>query len=57
MAIPGEVLVNELNTIPSFTDISMYSKVIAASGISYSTLIDKLIAHGIERFHAEDQLQ
>ncbi|WP_171180785.1 D-alanine--D-alanine ligase family protein [Ruegeria sp. HKCCD8929] len=53
----GEILVNELNTIPGFTDISMYSKVMEASGISYSTLIDKLIAHGIERFHAEDHLQ
>lgn len=43
------ILVNELNTIPGFTDISMYSKVMAASGISYSEIIDRLVAHGLAR--------
>jgi D-alanine-D-alanine ligase len=43
------VLVNELNTIPGFTDISMYSKVTAASGISYAEVIDRLVAHGLAR--------
>ena len=43
------ILVNELNTIPGFTDISMYSKVMAASGIGYSELIDRLVAHGLAR--------
>jgi len=43
------VLVNELNTIPGFTDISMYSKVMAASGVSYSEVIDRLVAHGLAR--------
>ena len=43
------ILVNELNTIPGFTDISMYSKVMAASGISYSEIIDRLVSHGLAR--------
>lgn len=43
------VLVNELNTIPGFTDISMYSKAMAASGVGYSEIIDRLVAHGLAR--------
>ncbi|WP_394893378.1 D-alanine--D-alanine ligase family protein [Mesorhizobium sp. AaZ16] len=42
-------LVNELNTIPGFTDISMYSKAMAASGVGYSEIIDRLVAHGLAR--------
>ncbi|WP_460078166.1 D-alanine--D-alanine ligase family protein [Roseibium sp. LAB1] len=42
-------LLNELNTIPGFTNISMYSKAMAASGVSYPDIIDRLIAHGIAR--------
>jgi len=42
-------LINELNTIPGFTDISMYSKAMAASGVSYPELIDRLIEHGLAR--------
>jgi D-alanine-D-alanine ligase len=42
-------LVNELNTIPGFTDISMYSKAMAASGLSYVRLIDRLVEHGLAR--------
>ncbi|WP_274630471.1 D-alanine--D-alanine ligase family protein [Arvimicrobium flavum] len=42
-------LVNELNTIPGFTDISMYSKAMAASGVSYAEVIDRLVAHGLGR--------
>jgi len=43
------VLINELNTIPGFTNISMYSKAMAASGVSYSEIIDRLVAHGLAR--------
>ncbi|WP_353645344.1 D-alanine--D-alanine ligase family protein [Mesorhizobium sp. WSM2239] len=43
------ILINELNTIPGFTDISMYSKAMAASGVSYSEIIDRLVAHGLAR--------
>lgn len=43
------ILVNELNTIPGFTDISMYSKAMAASGVSYPEIIDRLVAHALAR--------
>ena len=45
----NRILVNELNTIPGFTNISMYPKAMEASGIGYSDLIDKLIEHGLAR--------
>jgi len=44
-----QFLVNELNTIPGFTDISMYAKAMAASGVSYPEVIDRLVAHGLAR--------
>jgi len=50
----GTLYVNELNTIPGFTTISMYSKMWEASGVSYPTLLDRLIVLAIER-HAEKQ--
>ena len=43
------LFVNEINTIPGFTPISMYPKLWEASGISYSELIDRLIALALER--------
>ena len=52
----GEVLVNEINTIPGFTTISMYPRLWEASGLSYSALLDRLIELAIERFKAEKQL-
>jgi D-alanine-D-alanine ligase len=45
----GEVLVNELNTIPGFTTTSVYAKLFAASGIPYAELLDRLIALALER--------
>jgi D-alanine-D-alanine ligase len=45
----GEVYVNELNTLPGFTPISMYPKLWEASGISYTQLIDRLIELALER--------
>jgi len=42
-------LVNEVNTIPGFTDISMYSKAMAASGVGYAEVIDRLVEHGLAR--------
>lgn len=44
-----QFLVNEINTIPGFTDISMYSKAMAASGVSYAEIIDRLVDHGLAR--------
>lgn len=50
-----EFLVNEINTIPGFTNISMYPKMWEATGLGYSALIDELIRLAIER-HQRDQL-
>jgi D-alanine-D-alanine ligase len=50
----GRLYVNEINTIPGFTTISMYAKMWAASGVSYPELLDRLIALARER-HAEKQ--
>lgn len=49
----GKVYVNELNTIPGFTKISMYPKLWEASGVSYLELMDRLIQLAIKR-HAQD---
>jgi len=46
---PGKIYLNEINTMPGFTSISMYPKLWAASGLEYSDLIDRLIQLGIER--------
>ncbi len=52
-----EVIVNEINTIPGFTKISMYPKLWEASGISYTELIDRLIQLALERFKKEQKLK
>jgi D-alanine-D-alanine ligase len=52
-----EIIVNEINTIPGFTRISMYPKLWEASGLSYRELIDKLIELAIERFEREKRLK
>ncbi len=51
----GALYVNEVNTIPGFTTISMYAKLWEATGLSYSALLDRLIELALER-HAEKQL-
>src|SRR5262245_15091317 len=50
----GELFVNEINTLPGFTTISMYAKLWGASNVDLSTLVDKLISLALER-HAEKQ--
>jgi D-alanine-D-alanine ligase len=52
----GRVLVNEINTMPGFTKISMYPKLWEVSGIGYTELIDRLIQLAIERFNREKHL-
>jgi D-alanine-D-alanine ligase len=52
-----EIIVNEINTIPGFTEISMYPKLWEASGIPYPELVDKLIQLAIERFERENKLK
>src|SRR5208282_1600731 len=49
-----KIYLNEINTMPGFTAISMYPKLWAASGVSYSDLIERLIQLGLER-HGEKQ--
>ncbi len=49
-----KIYLNEINTMPGFTSISMYPKLWAASGVAYPQLIEKLIQLGLER-HAEKQ--
>lgn len=49
---PSEIVLNEINTMPGFTSISMYPKLWAATGVSYAELIDRLITLALER-HAE----
>ena len=49
----GQIFVNEVNTIPGFTTISMYSKLWAATGVDYSTLLDRLVSLALER-HPEN---
>lgn len=52
-----ELFVNEINTIPGFTKISMYPKLWEISGIPYSELINRLIQLAIERFDREQKLR
>ncbi|MDR0637671.1 MAG: D-alanine--D-alanine ligase [Spirochaetaceae bacterium] len=43
----GNIIVNEINTMPGFTKISMYPKLWEQSGVSYETLVDRLIRYGL----------
>lgn len=53
----GDVFINEINTIPGFTSISMYPKLWEVSGISYTELISRLIDLALERFKREQKLK
>jgi len=53
----GEVLVNELNTIPGFTSTSVYAKLFEASGVPYGELLDRLIVLALERHERRRSLQ
>jgi D-alanine-D-alanine ligase len=53
----GEVLVNELNTIPGFTATSVYAKLFEASGVPYPELLDRLIELALERHERRSRLQ
>lgn len=54
---PKGLYVNEINTLPGFTSVSMYPKMFAESGISYPKLLDKLIQFGLERKKRSDKLK
>lgn len=53
----NRVLINEINTMPGFTKISMYPKMWEVTGLPYEQLIDKLIELAIERFEEKKQLE
>lgn len=53
----GELYINEINTIPGFTKISMYPKMWEASGLNYKELISQLIQLGFEKFESEQSLK
>lgn len=53
----GALLVNEINTVPGFTNISMYPKLWESSGIPYSQLIERLINLALERHQKEQKLK
>ena len=53
----GEIIVNEINTMPGFTKFSMYPKLWEASGVSYTELITRLIELAISRFEKERMLK
>ena len=49
MTPDGEVVVNEINTMPGFTPFSMYPRMWEASGVGYPELVDELIRLALER--------
>jgi D-alanine-D-alanine ligase len=51
------VLVNELNTIPGFTQTSVYAKLFEASGVPYERLLDRLLELALERYQRERAYQ
>ncbi|NMC00653.1 MAG: D-alanine--D-alanine ligase [Thermoanaerobaculaceae bacterium] len=53
----GKIFVNEINTLPGFTKISMYPRLWQISGISYNELLDKLIELGFQRYENEKKLK
>jgi len=53
----NDIIINEINTLPGFTNISMYPKLWQASGIGYSELITRLIALALERHQQDNALK
>jgi D-alanine-D-alanine ligase len=53
----GALYVNEINTIPGFTTISMYAKMWEASGVTYPALVDRLIQLALERHREKQRLK
>ncbi|MDQ3720730.1 MAG: D-alanine--D-alanine ligase [Actinomycetota bacterium] len=53
----GRVLLNELNTLPGFTQTSVYARLFEASGVPYAELLDRLLELAVERFRSERALR
>ena len=54
--VKDRILVNEINTLPGFTKISMFPKLWEKEGVCYSELIDELITFAIEEFNNNEKL-
>lgn len=50
----GRILISEVNTLPGFTAMSMYPRMLAASGVTYPELVDRLIRHALRRAGVEE---
>jgi len=53
----NDIVINEINTLPGFTNISMYPKLWQASGLGYTDLISRLIDLALERHQADSALK
>jgi len=53
----GRLLLNEINTIPGFTNISMYPKMCETAGLAYPRLLERLIELGLERHRSRNALR
>lgn len=53
----GTIYLNEINTIPGFTTISMFPRMCQAGGLTYATLLDRLIDLGLERYRERERLE
>ena len=53
----GRIVLNELNTIPGFTETSYYARLFGASGVGYAELVGRLIGLALKRFAAESELR
>ena len=53
----GELLLNEINTIPGFTTISMFAKLWGASGVDFAALVDRLIQLALARHQEKQRLR
>jgi D-alanine-D-alanine ligase len=49
----GQVLLNELNTIPGFTAMSVFARLFEASGVQYEELLNRLLEYAVERYDRE----
>ena len=55
-SVDGKIYVNEINTLPGFTSISMYPQLIGASGINYPTLITRLLELAEEVYNEKQEI-
>ena len=54
---PGEIYINELNSLPGFTEVSMFPRLWEASGLPYPALLDRLVELALERHRERESLE